>query len=128
MSHIWMGVSVECRDYVYRIDRLRKTRARVKFLSLEPLLGPLPDLELEGIDWVIVGGESGPHARSMEKWWVEEIRDRCLDSAVPFFFKQWGVARPGGQALLDGAQHHNWPDYQRISTYESGVINELSTE
>jgi len=88
--HIWMGVSVENQDYQYRIDNLRQTDAAVKFLSLEPLLGPLPSLNLAGIDWVIVGGESGPGARSMDKDWVLEIRDQCKKSGVSFFFKQWG--------------------------------------
>jgi len=89
-SNIWMGVSVESAAYTSRIDCLRRTGASVKFLSLEPLIGPLPALNLQGIDWVIVGGESGPGARPMEESWVLEIRDRCLDSGVPFFFKQWG--------------------------------------
>jgi protein gp37 len=93
MPHIWMGVSVETLPYVSRIGDLRKTRAAVKFLSLEPLLGPLPGLNLEGIDWVILGGESGPGARPMEPAWVLEIRDQCLAARVPFFFKQWGGTR-----------------------------------
>jgi protein gp37 len=88
--NIWMGVSVEDRDYTFRIDRLRETGACVKFLSLEPLLGPLPDLNLKGVDWVIVGGESGPGARPMRKEWVIDIREQCLKARVPFFFKQWG--------------------------------------
>ena len=91
--HIWMGVSVETLQYAPRIDHLRQTGAMVKFLSLEPLLGPLPGLNLEGIDWVIVGGESGPGARPMDPAWVLEIRDQCLDAHVPFFFKQWGGTR-----------------------------------
>ena len=85
-----MGVSVESLKYTPRIDHLRQTGAVVKFLSLEPLLGPLPGLNLDGIDWVIVGGESGPGARPMDPSWVLEIRDQCLDAGVPFFFKQWG--------------------------------------
>jgi protein gp37 len=89
-ENIWMGVSVENEDYVFRIDHLRRTGARVKFLSLEPLLGPLLDLDLTGIDWVIVGGESGPGARAMRESWVIDIRDQCLAARVPFFFKQWG--------------------------------------
>ncbi len=92
-ENVWMGVSVENRDYVERIDHLRQTGARVKFLSLEPLLGPLPGLNLDGIDWVIVGGESGPGARPIAEAWVVEIRDQCLAAAVPFFFKQWGGVR-----------------------------------
>ena len=89
-DNVWMGVSVENGDYQFRIDLLRQSRARYKFLSLEPLLGPLPDLNLRGIDWVIVGGESGPGARPMKEDWVLEIRDNCKASGVPFFFKQWG--------------------------------------
>ncbi len=88
--HIWMGVTVEHADYMDRVADLRGTAACVKFLSLEPLLGPLPNLDLEGIDWVIVGGESGPGARPMREEWVLDIRDRCLAQGVPFFFKQWG--------------------------------------
>jgi protein gp37 len=90
---IWMGVSVESDKYVSRIDDLRKTDAHVKFLSLEPLLGPLLNLNLHGIDWAIVGGESGPKARPIDPAWVTEIRDQCLDARVPFFFKQWGGVR-----------------------------------
>ncbi len=89
-ENIWMGVSVESEAFTHRIDRLRETSAAVKFLSLEPLLGPLENLPLHGIDWVIVGGESGPGARPMPSEWVTSIRDRCLDARVPFFFKQWG--------------------------------------
>jgi protein gp37 len=89
-ENIWMGVSVENENYIHRIDDLRMTGAQVKFLSLEPLLGPIPELDLFGIDWVIVGGESGPGARPMREEWVLEIRDQCLKSKVPFFFKQWG--------------------------------------
>jgi protein gp37 len=90
MRHIWMGVSVENKDYAFRIDHLRRTGAIVKFLSLEPLLGPLPRLDLRNIDWVIVGGESGPRARPMDPAWVVEIREQCRKADVPFFFKQWG--------------------------------------
>lgn len=90
LPHIWMGVSVENKDYTYRIDHLRDSGACVKFLSLEPLLGPFRRLNLRGIDWVIVGGESGPGARPMDPAWVIEIRDQCLEAGVPFFFKQWG--------------------------------------
>ena len=88
--NVWMGVSVESFKYLSRVDHLRRTGASIKFLSLEPLLGPLPRLDLEGIDWVIVGGESGPHARPMRESWVIEIRDKCRLAGVPFFFKQWG--------------------------------------
>ncbi len=89
-DNVWMGVSVENARFVHRIDHLRQTPAKTKFLSLEPLLGPLPNLNLNGIDWVIVGGESGPGARPMKEEWVIDIRDQCLSTRVPFFFKQWG--------------------------------------
>jgi len=91
--NVWMGVSVEDSRVTHRIDALRQTGAQIKFLSLEPLLGALPNLTLEGIDWVIVGGESGPGAREMQKKWVIDIRDQCADAKVPFFFKQWGGKR-----------------------------------
>lgn len=90
--NVWMGVSVESSKYKFRIDHLRRTKAKTKFLSLEPLLGPLSALDVSGIDWVIVGGESGPGARPIEESWVTEIRDQCLLAQVPFFFKQWGGA------------------------------------
>ena len=89
-SNVWMGVSVEDSDVVERIDHLRKVGSAVRFLSLEPLLGPLPDLNLREIHWVIVGGESGPGARPMEPSWVPDIKQQCENSNVPFFFKQWG--------------------------------------
>jgi protein gp37 len=92
-QNVWLGVSVEDSDHTYRIDHLRQTSAHVKFLSLEPLLGPLPNLELSGIHWVIVGGESGPGARPMREEWVTCIRDQCVAAEVPFFFKQWGGVR-----------------------------------
>jgi protein gp37 len=92
-ANIWMGVSVENQDYLYRVDHLRQSGAAVKFLSLEPLLGPLSNLNLDGIDWAIVGGESGPGARPMDRAWVREIRDQCLAAKVPLFFKQWGHSR-----------------------------------
>jgi protein gp37 len=102
-EHIWMGVSVETEKYVRRIDDLRKTGAHTKFLSLEPLLGPLHKLDLSGIDWVIVGGESGPGARPMLEEWVIDIRDQCHKGGVPFFFKQWGgVNKKRAGRLLEG--------------------------
>jgi len=88
--NIWMGVSVETQGYTFRIDHLRQTGAKIKFLSLEPLLGPLPKLNLAGIDWAIVGGESGPGARPMKPEWATDIRGQCQRARVPFFFKQWG--------------------------------------
>ena len=88
-----MGVTVENDRHVDRIDRLREVPAAVRFLSLEPLLGPLPELDLSHIDWVIVGGESGPGARPMDPAWVLDLRDQCLNAGVAFFFKQWGGVR-----------------------------------
>jgi protein gp37 len=90
MEHIWMGVSVEDFNNTHRIDYLRSTGAKVKFLSFEPLLGSIPNLNLNAINWVIVGGESGPKARPMKEAWVTDIRDQCKEKKVPFFFKQWG--------------------------------------
>lgn len=92
-SNIWMGVTVESSSYVWRIHDLKKTPAQIRFLSVEPLLTAIPALPLEGIHWVIVGGESGPGAREMRKGWVEGILKQCRDAKVPFFFKQWGGVR-----------------------------------
>jgi protein gp37 len=89
-DNIWMGVSVENERFKFRIDHLRRTGAKIKFLSIEPLIGPVGKLNLKNIDWVIVGGESGPGARPMKKEWVLNIRNQCLNAEVPFFFKQWG--------------------------------------
>ena len=89
-DNVWMGVTVENASYASRVDALRNVPAVVKFLSLEPLLGPMPNLDLTGLHWVIVGGESGPGARPIRPEWVEEIRRKCSDEHVPFFFKQWG--------------------------------------
>jgi len=105
---IWMGVSIESEKYTQRIDDLRRTAAHVKFLSLEPLLGPLPNLNLRNIDWAIVGGESGPRARPIESRWVTDIRDQCLRANVPFFFKQWGgVRKKSTGRMLEG---RTWDD------------------
>ncbi|NUO51117.1 MAG: phage Gp37/Gp68 family protein [Polyangiaceae bacterium] len=92
-DNVWMGVSVENAEYTTRIDHLRNVQTRVRFLSIEPLLGPIPDLNLTGIHWAIVGGESGPRARPLEPEWVRSIRDQCVAAGVPFFFKQWGGVR-----------------------------------
>jgi len=101
--NVWAGVSVETAAYAHRIDDLRCVPAVLRFLSLEPLLGPLPDLDLAGIGWVIVGGESGPRARPPQPDWVRDIRDQCLSAGVPFFFKQWGGTRKRAAGrLLDG--------------------------
>jgi protein gp37 len=117
-SNIWMGVSVELARYTCRINDLRMTGAHVKFLSLEPLLGPLPDLNLCGIDWVITGGESGPGARPVEVSWVTDIRDQCLVAGVPFFFKQWGgVNKKRAGRLLEG---RTWDEMPGVMVAEAG--------
>ena len=102
-KNIWMGVSVENEDYIDRIDHLRKADAAVKFLSLEPLLGPINNLDFKNIDWVIVGGESGPGARPMLESWVIDIKDQCIEQNTPFFFKQWGgVNKKKNGRVLEG--------------------------
>jgi len=117
-EHIWLGVTVENADHLDRIDYLRTTPAQVKFLSLEPLLGPLPGLSLEGIDWVIVGGESGPKARPMDEEWVHQIQAQCLAEGVPFFFKQWGgVNKKKAGRLLDGRTWDGMPEENRKLAY-----------
>jgi len=119
-DNIWMGVSVENESYTYRIDHLRNTSAAIKFLSLEPLLGPLDNLGLDGIDWVIVGGESGPGARRMDSEWVISIRDQCVDAHVPFFFKQWGgVRKKRFGRTLEGQTWDQMPTANRL---ESAVV------
>ncbi|HCU25335.1 MAG TPA: hypothetical protein DF383_09970, partial [Deltaproteobacteria bacterium] len=141
--NIWMGVSVENDEFRGRIDELRSTDAQTKFLSLEPLLGPLNDLDLHDIDWVIVGGESGPQARPMDPDWVMDLRDQCFHAKVPFFFKQWGgknkkksgrllAGRTWDQMPLDPASrlhssqpfrfnHFQVPPAYAESMYERGV-------
>ena len=114
--NIWMGVSVESDRFTYRIDHLRKTKAYVKFLSLEPLLSPLPNLKLKNIDWAIVGGESGPGARPMDGSWVLEIKKQCVKAKVPFFFKQWGgVWKKKNGRLLQGKTWDQMPKTSKIS-------------
>jgi protein gp37 len=113
--NIWMGVSVENDDVLWRVDRLRATGAATKFLSCEPLIGPLSELDPTGIDWVIAGGESGPGARPMEPLWVREIRDICIDANVAFHFKQWGGAvKSKTGRVLDG---RTWDDMPRTGNY-----------
>ncbi len=118
-DHIWMGVSVESAAYQDRINLLRRTRARVKFLSVEPLIGRITGMNLGGIDWVIVGGESGPGARPMQEGWVTEIRDQCLDAGVKFFFKQWGGVRKHQTGRLLGGRTwdempHHAPEQEEL--------------
>lgn len=108
--HIWVGVSVENQNYAFRIDHLRQTGAHVKFLSLEPLIGPLRRLDLKGIDWVIVGGESGPGARPIDPSWVVDIRNQCQNAGVPFFFKQWGgMNKKKAGRMLEGRTWDEMP-------------------
>ncbi|HWU87057.1 MAG TPA: phage Gp37/Gp68 family protein [Kofleriaceae bacterium] len=109
-DNVWMGVSIESASYVSRIDELRKVDAAVRFLSIEPLLGPLPELDLDGIDWVIVGGESGAGARPMDASWVRSVRDQCQRDGVSFFFKQWGGVRKHRTGrVLDGRTWDEMP-------------------
>lgn len=109
-SNIWMGTTVENDKYIDRIDKLRKTKANIKFLSCEPLLGSLKDISLEEIDWVIVGGESGPKSREMKKEWVLELKELCEKDGVAFFFKQWGgINKKKSGRLLDGMTYDEYP-------------------
>jgi protein gp37 len=109
-DHIWMGVSIENRRFVHRADYLREVPAAVRFISAEPLLGPLEGLDLTGIGWLIAGGESGQRHRRCDPAWVHDLRDRCAEEDVAFFFKQWGgrTAKAGGR-LLDGQTHDAMP-------------------
>lgn len=117
-DNVWMGVTVENANCLFRLDDLRKTDAVVKFCSIEPLLVPIPSLNVEGIDWVIVGGESGPGARPLKVEWVRQIRDACREQNVPFFFKQWGgFHKKQAGCLLDGREWKQYP----IETVERGV-------
>jgi protein gp37 len=109
-SHIWFGVSVEDGTKKSRVRHLREAPAGVRFISIEPLIGPVGALDLEAIDWVIVGGESGPRARPIKPEWVREVRDQCEEKGVAFFFKQWGGLRPkSGGRDLDGRQWSEFP-------------------
>lgn len=115
-SNVWLGVSVEAPDQARRIDLLRRTPAQVKFISAEPLLAPLPKLNLEGVDWLIVGGESGPRHRPIEPDWVRDLRDQALAAKVAFFFKQWGGARPKSNGReLDGRLWDEMPQRTAIA-------------
>jgi protein gp37 len=123
-ENVWMGVSVEQANYKFRIDHLRGTGAQVRFLSLEPLLGPLTDLNLERIHWVIVGGESGPGARPMEEVWAAGIRDQCVEARVPFFFKQWGgVFKKRQGRLLEG---RTWDELPGSTSGRCGARQSLT--
>ena len=114
--HIWICVSVEDRQGAARIALLRNTRSAVRFLSVEPLIGSVGEIDLTGIHWVIAGGESGPNARVMHIEWAREIRDACHRQDVPFFFKQWGGFRPkSGGRQLDGREWSEWPQSLRMT-------------
>lgn len=118
-DNVWMGVTVESANYLYRMDHLRKTKAAVKFCSFEPLLGPLTELDLTDMDWVIVGGESGPGARPMNRQWVCYIRDACRDGGTAFFFKQWGgVFKKQAGRLLDGRE---WSEVPTVNVSIGGL-------
>lgn len=110
-AHIWLGVSIEDRGSLVRLRHLKEMRASVRFVSFEPLLGPIAPVDLSGIQWAIVGGESGPGARPIDPAWARDLRDQCLDSGVAFFFKQWGGRTPKARGnTLDGQQ---WLQYPR---------------
>lgn len=111
LPNVWLGTSVESRDYLSRIDALRRIPAAIRFISFEPLLGPVVGPDLSSVHWAIVGGESGPHARPMEQWWVEQLRDDCQRQHVKFFFKQWGGKRKKTKGReLDGRTWDDYPD------------------
>jgi len=115
-SHIWLGVSVEDRQALSRVEHLRQANASVRFLSVEPLIAPVGEMSLEGIHWVIVGGESGPGFRPMQAIWARDVRDQCVEAGVAFFFKQWGGHRPkSGGNQLDGKV---WDQYPPINRYQ----------
>jgi len=126
-ENVWMGVTVENADCGFRIDDLRQTPAVIKFISFEPLLGPIPDIDLEGIDWVIVGGESGPNARPMRPQWAIDIRDQCLDADVPFFFKQWGgINKKKNGRKLDGRMWNQIPRKDRDDYLKEVTIGQCT--
>ena len=122
--NVWMGVSIETADYAWRADHLRTVPASIRFISVEPLLGPLGPIKLSGIDWVIVGGESGPGARQMRAEWAREVRDQCLKSNVPFFFKQWGgVQKKKNGRILDNRTWDEMPS-QHLSDVTAPLPNQ----
>jgi len=109
-SNVWLGISVESADYIHRIGHLAQTEAKTKFLSLEPLLGPIPHLPLQKMDWVIVGGEAGPKSREMREEWVLDIRDQCTAVGISFFFKQWGgTNKKKAGRILEGKTWDEFP-------------------
>jgi len=114
LPNVWLGTSVESEDYLERIEILRRVPASIRFVSFEPLLSPIADPDLSGIHWAIVGGESGPRARPMEAWWVEELRDACQRQRVAFFFKQWGGKRKKNSGRILGDR--TWDEYPQIAS------------
>jgi protein gp37 len=124
-DNVWMGVTVENSDYTFRIDDLRQTGAAVKFISFEPLLSPITDIDFSDIDWVIVGGESGPGARPMLRDWVIDIRDQCIADGVPFFFKQWGGVnkKANGRTL----ESRTWDQTPKSAARREEVYAEIAT-
>ena len=119
--NIWMGVSIETADYLYRIENLRSTGAQIKFISIEPLLGPLQELNLIDIDWVILGGESGVGARPLQPSWVIDIRDQCQNNGIPFFFKQWGgINKKKAGRLLEGRY---WDEMPHLNETMDLILN-----
>ena len=112
--NVWLGVSVESDDYCWRADALRAVPARVRWVCAEPLLGPLPSLNLDAIHWLVAGGESGPDYRPMDRAWVRQLRDKCRAAGVPFYFKQANGLYPGRDAVLDGRRHAEMPAPERL--------------
>lgn len=115
LRNVWLGTSIESNDYIHRAHHLRETPAAVRFISAEPLLGPLPGLDLTGISWLIIGGESGPHARPMDLGWARELRDQAVEAGAALFFKQVGGRTPkAGGDLLDGVRWQQFPDDVKV--------------
>ena len=113
LPNVWLGTSVESEDYLDRIDLLRRVPAHIRFVSFEPLLGPIIEPDLRGIHWAIIGGESGPRARGIEEWWVEQLHDACLRQDVVFFFKQWGGKRKKRSGRV--FKERTWDDYPSVA-------------
>jgi len=127
LDNVWIGTSIESDEYSWRADELRRAPAAIRFLSLEPLLGPLPSLDLTGIDWVIVGGESGPEHRPLALDWARDIRDRCVDQGVALFFKQVGGRTPkAGGRQLDGRTWDQLPIRTRAASDAGGALTRLA--
>lgn len=119
-ENIWLGVTVESSPYKFRIEHLRKSKARVRFLSVEPLIAQVGKLNLQEIDWVIAGGESGPNYRPCDPEWVRDVRNQCLAADVAFFFKQWGGRKPkSGGRTLDGRE---WNEFPKTQTQDNKIV------